>query len=503
MNNLFGLVKKASEFAPTAVQLYQSAQFNFQKKSSDGTHTLIVDAVYTELKKVSENKFKYFNIYKSNDGSFKIVFEMARKQVYSTADEKEAYFVAQRLENLKEIGEEIVKSSLNLNKFIEIALEHQNWTDFQCACALGCIGYVSKMLQKEQNQNDHLMSVTADTGELPFHLAITNKQMDVANLLFGRAVDKEVIESVKILATKLDEKGFRRMMTSGFQPLHKPIQNALKKEVADIIITKNCKFIEIKNEINETPLFACIRNGDLAMVLHLIALGANTEEKDADGRNVLEAAFAHEKIIFVKLFHSLGFSIDKDALKSKCKVPASMWSELDRILKELQTKNNPVIVSPIMEQMQNILVEEVLKPTSPKGLRVLSLDGGGIRGIMSVIILKELENRLQQKLGNSEVLIAQFFNFIGGTSTGAIIALALAKGKSAFEILKLYIRFRDKVFFGKRPYDSGRLEEFLKQELGETTTLEQISKFTGLKVMVTTTKADIMPPQLVLLRNYD
>ena len=153
--------------------------------------------------------------------------------------------------------------------------------------------------------------------------------------------------------------------------------------------------------------------------------------------------------------------------------------------------------------MQNILTEEVLKPTAPRGVRILSLDGGGIRGVMSVIILKELENRLQQKLGNSEVLIGQFFNFIGGTSTGAIIALALAKGKSTFDILKLYIRFRDKVFSGKRPYDSARLEEFLKQELGEATTMENISKFSGLKLVVTTTKADVMPPQLVLLKNYD
>uniref|UniRef100_A0AC35F1Z0 PNPLA domain-containing protein n=1 Tax=Panagrolaimus sp. PS1159 TaxID=55785 RepID=A0AC35F1Z0_9BILA len=311
------------------------------------------------------------------------------------------------------------------------------------------------------------------------------------------------MESVKILVDKLDENGFRRMLNSGFRPLHKPIQNTFKKEVADIIIGKNCKFLEIKNELNETPIFSCIRNGDLAMVLHLIALGANVEEKDSEGRNVLESAFTHEKIVFVKLFHSLGFEIDKEVLKSKCKVPSSMWSELDRILKELQTKNNPVIVSPIMEQMQNILIEEVLKPDSPKGVRVLSLDGGGIRGIMSVIILKELESRLQQKLQNPNVLVAQFFNIIGGTSTGAIIALALAKGKSAFDILKLYIRFRDKVFAGKRPYDSSRLEEFLKQELGETTTLENISKFNGLKLMITTTKADIMPPQLVLLRNYD
>lgn len=82
------------------------------------------------------------------------------------------------------------------------------------------------------------------------------------------------------------------MMAAGFQPLHKPIQNTFKKEVADVIIDKSQEFLEIKNENRETPLFSCIRAGDLAMVLHLIALGADTEEKDAEGRNTLEAAFA-------------------------------------------------------------------------------------------------------------------------------------------------------------------------------------------------------------------
>uniref|UniRef100_A0AC35F2K6 Uncharacterized protein n=1 Tax=Panagrolaimus sp. PS1159 TaxID=55785 RepID=A0AC35F2K6_9BILA len=156
MNNFLGFVSKAREYAPAAAAILQQAHTStfFQRKTSDGTKTLIVDAVYTEIKKISENKFNHFNIYKSADGSFKIIYEIAKKQVYSTIDEKEAYFVAQRLENLNEIGEEVIKNKLDLNKFIEISLEHQNWNQFHCGCALGCIGYVSKMLQKEQNQNE-------------------------------------------------------------------------------------------------------------------------------------------------------------------------------------------------------------------------------------------------------------------------------------------------------------------------------------------------------------
>lgn len=62
------------------------------------------------------------------------------------------------------------------------------------------------------------------------------------------------------------------------------------------------------------------------------------------------------------------------------------------------------------------------KPTeiamNPGKINILSIDGGGYRSIMSVIILMELELRTKRN-------ITSMFNMIGGTSTGAIIASAL------------------------------------------------------------------------------
>ena len=53
------------------------------------------------------------------------------------------------------------------------------------------------------------------------------------------------------------------------------------------------------------------------------------------------------------------------------------------------------------------------------GVRILSLDGGGVRGIIELQILKAL----QQRLG--EIPVQRFFDLIGGTSTGALIAVGL------------------------------------------------------------------------------
>ena len=75
--------------------------------------------------------------------------------------------------------------------------------------------------------------------------------------------------------------------------------------------------------------------------------------------------------------------------------------------------------------------------------RILCLDGGGIRGVMSTRILQKVE----QQLGR---LLKDHFDLIAGTSTGSILAAGIALGKSAEELLNLYIEKGLQIF----PYQS-------------------------------------------------
>ena len=69
-----------------------------------------------------------------------------------------------------------------------------------------------------------------------------------------------------------------------------------------------------------------------------------------------------------------------------------------------------------------------IKQPWPKGriFRILSIDGGGIRGVFPAAYLAELEHRF---LGGRS--IGSCFDMVAGTSTGGIIALALAHGMTA------------------------------------------------------------------------
>jgi len=72
--------------------------------------------------------------------------------------------------------------------------------------------------------------------------------------------------------------------------------------------------------------------------------------------------------------------------------------------------------------------------------KLLAIDGGGIRGVLALEILSKVEAELRDKAGNKHLCLADYFDFIGGTSTGAIVAAGLAKGMQVQEILDFYIR---------------------------------------------------------------
>ncbi|MDX2233991.1 MAG: patatin-like phospholipase family protein [Hyphomonadaceae bacterium] len=118
-------------------------------------------------------------------------------------------------------------------------------------------------------------------------------------------------------------------------------------------------------------------------------------------------------------------------------------------------------------------LEQRLFSGGPK--RILALDGGGVRGIVSAGILAELERRLAARSGRKDFRLCEYFDLIGGTSTGAILAAGLALGKSCAEAADLYREIAPDVFNAKganagirKPrFDAFRLENALARALGD------------------------------------
>ena len=70
--------------------------------------------------------------------------------------------------------------------------------------------------------------------------------------------------------------------------------------------------------------------------------------------------------------------------------------------------------------------------------KLLAIDGGGIRGVLALEVLQRIEDLLKARSGKADFRLADYFDYIAGTSTGGIIAAGLSIGKSVKEILEFY-----------------------------------------------------------------
>jgi hypothetical protein len=117
----------------------------------------------------------------------------------------------------------------------------------------------------------------------------------------------------------------------------------------------------------------------------------------------------------------------------------------------------------------------------------LALDGGGVRGLISAGILQEIERRLARRAQSKTFRLCDYFDLIGGTSTGALLSAGLARGMLAGEAIELYKDIAPDVFDRqaagvRRPrFDARRLEQALERVFGDRE-LESPDFKTGLAI---------------------
>jgi hypothetical protein len=127
----------------------------------------------------------------------------------------------------------------------------------------------------------------------------------------------------------------------------------------------------------------------------------------------------------------------------------------------------------------------------PGPKRILALDGGGTKGIIELAFLARIEALLREHMGGGpDFRLCDWFDLIGGTSTGAIIAAALALGKPVAEITQLYLDLAPLAFRSRgwrvagfvSRFDAKPLIRFLHTQFGARS-LDSHDLKTGLAVI--------------------
>ncbi|MBR0961165.1 patatin-like phospholipase family protein [Bradyrhizobium japonicum] len=123
--------------------------------------------------------------------------------------------------------------------------------------------------------------------------------------------------------------------------------------------------------------------------------------------------------------------------------------------------------------------------------RILALDGGGIRGILTLEYLEVMEREFRRRFDDPKFLLCDYFDLIGGTSTGSIIAAGLACGLTVEQLKTLYTGIGTDVFQAEfwrlgllaPKFKSEPLQVALDAQLGADTTLDSERIRTGLMIM--------------------
>uniref|UniRef100_A0A914XK57 phospholipase A2 n=1 Tax=Plectus sambesii TaxID=2011161 RepID=A0A914XK57_9BILA len=182
---------------------------------------------------------------------------------------------------------------------------------------------------------------------------------------------------------------------------------------------------------------------------------------------------------------------------------ATLTSIDEQFLEDLTGKEPAVKDAPTHEFRQQLccnMVRKRAQESRKKGgegenrmICLLALDGGGIRGLVTIQILLALEKMLGDR-------VYDYFDWVAGTSTGSYVAGGLAQGKSLRDLQHIYLRYKDAIFESwTRPYNTEVVEQFMQQELGAECTLADVP---WPRLMVSTVRCDVFPVKLEFFRNY-
>ncbi|GMS89524.1 hypothetical protein PENTCL1PPCAC_11699, partial [Pristionchus entomophagus] len=249
--------------------------------------------------------------------------------------------------------------------------------------------------------------------------------------------------------------------------------------------------------MKNAPIFFAVSTGNIDALCRAYADGESLTVVDMTGNNILHVAVQKKNRSMVRAVLVLSYDLQLWDKKNEAgKTP------LDLATKELR---EDIAIFQSDKEVRGVgcdwkrnteLVEEKMDMDDVSNEHVLlSLDGGGIKGLLELQTMLLIERRLG-------IPLMGVVDWIAGTSTGSIIALVLAQGRSVQWAHQLYFRLGS-IIFKKGDsyvpkYSSKNLEECLIEHIG-TASLASIQ---SIKVVVTASKIDTSPPSLLLLRSY-
>ncbi|XP_076585124.1 85/88 kDa calcium-independent phospholipase A2 [Chaetodon auriga] len=375
-----------------------------------------------------------------------------------------------------------------------------------------------------------------NNGETPLHVACRLGRMESVKALLAGGAKCDVIGGAGYpihAAMKYSEKGcVEEILKADSGQLQAedslyggtPLHWAKTAEMCRLLLEHGCA-VNYLSKTGESPLHILTKRGRFEAAMVLLTHGANANLKGQDGNTALHLAMKMDHMELIKALIVFGADVEihNDLGETPGLIAARTSKGPNRkILLDMLCSvgvqrclpPSPGSPPPISNEAKpaGIGFEDIMyvgaavsamsrsksEVDGPKMERkkmdsLLCLDGGGIKGLVLIQMLIALEREAGRPT-------RELFDWVAGTSTGGILALAIIHGKSMEYLRCLYFRMKEQVFKGSRPYESAPLEDFLKKEFGENTKMTDVRYP---RVMVTSVLADRHPGELHIFRNYN
>ena len=215
----------------------------------------------------------------------------------------------------------------------------------------------------------------------------------------------------------------------------------------------------------DTALHIAVRLGNLTLVKLLLAYKADQTIPNAKGETPFDAA-----------------------KKLTCK-NASQINEALETVRKLQVK-----VKSYKKQNSKLPRKQNSSETF-----LLSLDGGGMRSVIMCHILAAIEARMEELSGLNQPL-QTYFDYIAGTSAGAIVSALLLYKSMSIQLAGMYLyKFMIDVFARPKTERSNKLKDYITDIVGENTVMSDLKDG---RMIITSTIANVSPNKLHLMTSY-
>ena len=210
--------------------------------------------------------------------------------------------------------------------------------------------------------------------------------------------------------------------------------------------------LEFVNRRGNRPVNVAARKGNLDMVIFCVInrceINAQGENGDTPLHSAAYGSFEH----IIKFL--LCFEADTKIKNHRVATPYEIVVSRGKIRDVLVLENLQESGTSRGEGHYNSKIDVSSVDKSKVQLpSLLSLDGGGVKGMVVSKILMVLEQKTGKK-------IRELFDWIVGTSVGGIFAMSLCRGKAAVETLRACFQLKEQVFFGSKPYSNDNFNRF-------------------------------------------